>query len=98
MNRTALLFVAFGALVLAALFVWLRPGASTTPLSAPTVDDATAMPDAITIAPAVHRIGWGVRAGHPLEGPARIAMQTDNNRAITHATHQIGREKRKRRK
>src|SRR3546814_678734 len=83
MNRIALLFVAFGALVLAALFVWLRPGASTTPLSAPTVDDATAMPAAITTDPTVHRIGWVVRDGHRLEGPERIAMQTGDTVEIT---------------
>lgn len=82
MNKSALLFVAFGALVLAALFVWLRPGSSTPPLSPPTVDSA-AMPTAITPDPDVHQINWVVRDGHRLEGPERIAIQAGDTVEIT---------------
>lgn len=74
MNKSALLFVAFGALVLAALFVCLRPAPPTPPARDASTEAAATMPAAITAGPAVRQITWVVRDGHRLAGPERIEI------------------------
>lgn len=74
MNKSALLFVAFGALVLAALFVWLRPAPPIAATPASSTNETTTMPVAVNAEPAVRQITWIVRDGHRLAGPERIAI------------------------
>lgn len=89
MNKPALLFVALGALLLAGLFVWLRPASLPTSTASPTTHPATAtadtgnMPTAITDEPAVHHIDWIVRDGHRLAGPERITIHLGDAIQIT---------------
>jgi hypothetical protein len=78
MKNKGLLFIALGVVVLAALFVWLKPAPAPSDASPPAVADAD--PDtadataAATIAPEQHRIIWVIRDGQRTAGPQRVAI------------------------
>jgi hypothetical protein len=75
MKNKGLLFIVLGVIVLAALFIWLKPAPSdTSPPAVADADTATADATAAAIAPEQHRIIWVIREGQRTAGPQRVAI------------------------